>query len=86
MSKQITISDEAAALYQELMDMGAYPTLESAVEGIALSIQPPESDAALEAILECAAAELERGEGIPFTRELSLEILERAKQRHGSVT
>ncbi len=82
MSKTVEISDEAAAIFQEVVDAGGFPDITSAIEEAAKQLAASEYDEEFEARLIRAIYRIERGEGIPFTRAVRLQILEEAREEY----
>ena len=78
MSKSVEISDEAVAIFQQEVDRGIFPDLASAIAEAARLLAAPETDPEFEASLERAIAEIERGEGIEYTREVHDRIFAEA--------
>jgi hypothetical protein len=79
MSKTVEISDEAAALFQKVVERGSFPDTASAIEDSPRQLDFDEYDKEFEASLVRAIEQIERGEGREFTRDLSLKLLVNAK-------
>ena len=78
----IRMSEQDEAKIHEKVASGLYPDAETAVhEAIQLLYERDRALAQLEADIEEAQAEFDRGDGIPLTRQLFMEIADRAIER-----
>jgi antitoxin ParD1/3/4 len=78
----IQMNEQDIAKIQERVESGHYPSAEAALhEAIQLLDERDRALAQLEADIEEAQAEFDRGEGISMTRERFMEIVDRAIER-----
>ena len=84
MSKTVEISDEAAAIFQEVVDAGGFPDIASAIEKVAQHLVPEEYDPEFEASLLRAIEQIENGEGIEYTQEVHDQIFAEALDEYRS--
>ena len=82
MSRTVQISDETAAKFQGKVDRGLYPDLETAFAEAARLLDELEYNRSLQAKIQMGLDEIERGEVVPWTRELSRQLLEEAMELH----
>ena len=82
MSKTVQMSDETAARFQRKVDRGLYPGLETAFAEAARLLDELEYNRSLQAKIQVGLDEVERGEVVPWTRELSRQLLEEAIELH----
>jgi len=78
MSIPIRIRDETYAILERHVRAGDFPDIDAALEQ---AVQLPDVEPMTQEIwdaLQPAMAQIERGEGIEFTREVSLQILAEA--------
>lgn len=80
MSKLIRVSDETADLVQRVVDQGRYADVETAWADAARLLDEQDYNRELQEMLQEAIDEIERGEGIPWTPELSKQIFEEAME------
>jgi hypothetical protein len=80
MSVTIKVSEETAEMVQRKVDQGLYPDLETAWAEAARLLDEQDYVRDLREKLREAQEEIERGEYVLWTPELSKQILEEAKE------
>jgi hypothetical protein len=80
MSVSITVSEETAEMVQRKVDQGLYPDLETAWAEAARLLDEQDYVRDLREKLSEAEVQIERGEYVLWTPELSKQILEEAKE------
>jgi predicted transcriptional regulator len=82
MSVTIKVSEETAAAFQGKVDRGLYPDLETAFAEAARLLDEVEYNRSLQAKIQVGLDQAERGEVVPWTRELSRQLFEEAMELH----
>lgn len=76
MSKKITVKEETFDRLQSMVSAGLYESIEQAIDAVIGNYDLDDIDPDLEASLIVASEVLDAGLGIPFTREMSEELLQ----------
>ena len=82
MTKTIHLTDETVEIIQRKVDEGLYADVETAFAEAARLLDEFDYNKELGAKLQEGIDQAERGETVPWTRELSLQIFEEAKELH----
>jgi Arc/MetJ-type ribon-helix-helix transcriptional regulator len=82
MGKYVTVTEETAEIIQRKVDQGLYADVETAFAEAARLLDEYDYVQELREMLREAEEEIDRGEAIPWTRELNEQIFERAKEMH----
>ena len=82
MTKTIHVTDETVEIIQRKVDEGLYADVETAFAEAARLLDEYDYNKELRAKLQEGIDQAERGETVPWTRELSRQILEQAKELH----